>query len=52
MIKYSGVTPVGECPKNEYGNERFVVKTVVPSNMMTPMGPTILMWDRRRSLGP
>lgn len=43
-----------DCPRNEYGNERFLVLTQMPitySHMGGRYrGQTIMFWDRRRSI--
>ncbi|EDR14051.1 uncharacterized protein LACBIDRAFT_321809 [Laccaria bicolor S238N-H82] len=52
-IKESGSSNIGDCPRNEYGRERFIIRTVMPldySHNGRYKGATIFLWDRRRSL--
>lgn len=52
-IKESGSSNIGECPRNEYDLERFIVRTMMPldySHNGRYKGATIFLWDRRRSL--
>ena len=50
-IKESGTSNIGECPLNEYGHERFIVRTMMPldySHNGRYKGATIFLWDRHR----
>ncbi|KAF8911324.1 hypothetical protein CPB85DRAFT_1253002 [Mucidula mucida] len=52
-IKYSGSCSINDCPRNEYGNERFLVSTQMPatySHNSQYQGQTVFLWDRRRSI--
>lgn len=52
-IKYSGSSNINDCPRNEYGDERFLVLTQMPatySHNGKYQGQTIFLWDRRRSI--
>ena len=49
----SGLAPVGDCPPNEYKDERFIVKASRPITYAvngTAQGMTIFLFDRRRSM--
>ncbi|KAK7677848.1 hypothetical protein QCA50_019160 [Cerrena zonata] len=53
IVKVSGLAPIGDCPPNEYGNERFILEASRPLDYMVDgmtKGLTILMFDRRRSM--
>ncbi|KZV81166.1 hypothetical protein EXIGLDRAFT_844820 [Exidia glandulosa HHB12029] len=55
-IKQSGCPMDGECPPNEYGDERFIIKLQAPPDYNTGggqpqfKGTTVFVVDRRRSL--
>lgn len=49
----SGLAPIGDCPPNEYGDERFVLKAARPATYTVngkTKGLTIFFFDRRRSM--
>ncbi|KAL0952185.1 hypothetical protein HGRIS_008797 [Hohenbuehelia grisea] len=52
-VKYSGTTNIGDAQRNEYGNERFIVRTFKDPNYShngSYKGQTMFLWDRRRSV--
>ncbi|KAK0454289.1 hypothetical protein EV421DRAFT_409130 [Armillaria borealis] len=53
-IKYSGTTNVGDSIRNEYGDERFLLRTQMPADYSHDggryKGQTIFCFDRRRSM--
>ena len=54
MIKQSGCPPSGDCPPNEYGDKRFMIRVNVPLDYCSDggrnRGQTIFLFDRRRSI--
>uniref|UniRef100_A0A0W0G8E2 MYND-type domain-containing protein n=1 Tax=Moniliophthora roreri TaxID=221103 RepID=A0A0W0G8E2_MONRR len=54
MAIHSGCPPTGECAPNEYGTERFILRTSLDPQYCVGglpqfRGTTVFMWDRRRS---
>ncbi|PBK86557.1 hypothetical protein ARMGADRAFT_1047817 [Armillaria gallica] len=53
-IKYSGTTNVGDSIRNEYGDERFLLRTQMPADYSHEggryKGQTVFCFDRRRSM--
>ncbi|KAK7677844.1 hypothetical protein QCA50_019156 [Cerrena zonata] len=52
-VKMSGLAPIGDCPPNEYGDERFILKATRPLDYTVngmAKGLTIILFDRRRSI--
>ncbi|KAI0085924.1 hypothetical protein BDY19DRAFT_963725 [Irpex rosettiformis] len=53
-IKQSGCPKDGECPPNEYGNNRFMIRIQAPPEYAVDegkyKGQTIFLFDRRRSI--
>ncbi|KAI0311544.1 hypothetical protein OF83DRAFT_1166299 [Amylostereum chailletii] len=52
MIRESGSPPPGECPSNEYGEKRFMLRVHMPPDYAVGAvkGQSMFVWDRRRSL--
>ncbi|KAI0311543.1 hypothetical protein OF83DRAFT_1287480 [Amylostereum chailletii] len=52
MIRQSGTAAPEDCPPNEYGEERFILRVNMPFDYAVGAhkGQTMFVWDRRRSL--
>lgn len=53
-IAQSGGCNIGDCPSNEYGATRFIVRLTMPLDYAVgsgvEKGRTVFIWDRRRSM--